>query len=1154
MTARSPVDDWPVWLASSDVPADEKTARLAEFVAVHGALPEGCEAAWTELKQLALEGRLADALLPRLCRQLPPKVLAAWFRSTPGEQIRSFLAPLIYLCSTDPALTQALSAAVRALDDEQLSSVIQHLGALAGFYPKDEPMMGQRLLAVLRKLPQDPARFSSRVAALRAGARWMPKEVSDRVRAWRQFEDSFEAFVRVCQHKGSLLTTAKLTSEREDAAQRMAAALREAMPADLYPSDQPASVKLQLVAGLIAAANVPRDMLPEELQRDAAIEQVLRLTPGMDHGVWKESPERQTAVGDAVRQKLAAKPLDTVYLDRILQSAEYLPLMLEIAIQGGGNEDCRASAAYLVERIPLDRLDKLPGSDDTVRVYRLHALQSYVARHMRLPNDCAWLWTERPSKEAAKPPLAVDLFKASCVTSQVIQSSLANVPRQGVPSLFRGVLRAQIATSEKRKILEDILAQRELDLGSLMADLRPDVSVPKYQPLLKAVLAPWLRQVLNGLHLQPKRFAASVPVLVAALPLLGGDPMEIRVKAWSELGRILERAQRHQPTGLHVTDNHVREFTDQLTSVLNRCFSEQDGQDEECQDLRDRRFHEIRRFVEGLAVAYQVSDLLPSGKDAFAQHLFAVFKGGTHERDRLQQEGAWVPRPARFFEQHRKKVILTAAGFAAVLSVVFLWGGVKVIGSLARSFAGGGETVAEGNGQSPGDEPKTPREGSPDEQDATEAEGESASQEKAKFTPSAPQRSSRPGTFAGYPVAQAPLEDVVEGTVSDTRELWRVSNPSDVTLDLHGCEVLNCGYRIVDGADGQFTDAKAERSGKGLDITAARETGERVSIASIDMGSDGSIQLKPNSPLIFGLRDAQRWLPFCILEIRFDRDSVSRYVALKPPRPLPEPLKLALDASRMRSHATLDLEPTDAPPNAVSFCLGAGGLKCGNEGFVFGTDATAEDRLDRWPLADFCRKKGLAEFDPSCGLKGVSIHLESSENPEALTLSVETEPLYREIQDSELTRRITDLRGQLDELKQWKNELPPSGMSRAARRREAQELDGWLDSIGKKTVAEKQQWAREAAVLLGLEPRYSADAKWVLGNLHTGTLESRQKSLMNELDDVMSSEKAKMHTALERAFQSITSLEADVYRIVEIPKGVRKEKIFVPVLVIGTSD
>jgi hypothetical protein len=192
--------------------------------------------------------------------------------------------------------------------------------------------------------------------------------------------------------------------------------------------------------------------LEDMVQANAVSEQVLGLTPQLDHKAWQNSPTQLAYVRKAVRQRLAG-PLDVPFLDRVLQSAEYLPLMLDIAVQGEGDDNCGPAIAYLVERVPLARLDKLLGPGDVARSYKLHALRHYVAAQRKLPNGCDWFWTERSpaAQGAAKPPLALDLFQSSCVTAQVIKDSLADVPDAGLYLLFRSILRAPIDPAEKRR-------------------------------------------------------------------------------------------------------------------------------------------------------------------------------------------------------------------------------------------------------------------------------------------------------------------------------------------------------------------------------------------------------------------------------------------------------------------------------------------------------------------------------------------------------------------------------------------------------------------------------------------------------------------------------------------------------------------------------
>jgi len=269
MTPPSAPDDWPVWLAHSDVPTEDKVARLAEYVTSNGALPKGCDFLWAEPSKVLASGQSGAAVLPQLIARLSPQQLNSVLRAAPGTNTRTLFAGLVAGSVRDASLKPVLSAFVRVVDEECLGSLLGSLGQLVGVYPADEPMMGQRLLAMLWKLPQEPARFSQRLAALRVGARWLAQG-DDRVRAWRQFHETFERFVTACQQKPSLLSGSGPKSEREDAAQQVVADLAEAMAAEWYPDDKSATAKRRLLSGLIAGARLPANSLPKDFDKKVA--------------------------------------------------------------------------------------------------------------------------------------------------------------------------------------------------------------------------------------------------------------------------------------------------------------------------------------------------------------------------------------------------------------------------------------------------------------------------------------------------------------------------------------------------------------------------------------------------------------------------------------------------------------------------------------------------------------------------------------------------------------------------------------------------------------------------------------------------------------------------------------------------------------------
>jgi hypothetical protein len=253
--------DWPVWLACDDVRSDAKAARLALHVATQGTLPEGCEFLWSEATRVATAGRSQTAVLVQLFQQLDARQLTQLLGRTPKKHVRSLFGGLIVATSQDVSLTAVLSQFVSAVDEDQLGPLLRGLGSLSGLYPAEEPDLGQRLWGMLQQLPEYPERFWTRLATLRAGARFLPGG-HDRVRAWRQFQDAFEAFVAACQSKGRGRFGSRIPAEGEIEVRNLGAALAHAMPADWYPDDAQASGKRRLLSALLAQSALAGSALP----------------------------------------------------------------------------------------------------------------------------------------------------------------------------------------------------------------------------------------------------------------------------------------------------------------------------------------------------------------------------------------------------------------------------------------------------------------------------------------------------------------------------------------------------------------------------------------------------------------------------------------------------------------------------------------------------------------------------------------------------------------------------------------------------------------------------------------------------------------------------------------------------------------------------
>ncbi len=929
--------------------------------------------------------------------------------------------------------------------------------------------------------------------------------------------------------------------------------------------------------------------LEDVVQAKTVSEQVLNLTPGVDHAAWDKLPAQRAFVRKAVRQKLAGAA-DPAYLDRVLKSpGEYLPLLLEIAVQGEGNDNCTTAVAYLVERMPLGDLDKLLGAGDVARGYKLHALRHYVARHNQLPGDCDWFWKEQPTQGSTKPPVAFDLFQSSCVTPQLIKSQLDSVPDAGLNLLFRSVLRAPMHADERQDILGRIAGRPQFDVTALMPDLQPEITAQG--PLLKTILAPSLRQALNDLHRKPARFAQAVKGLDAALPLLE-DELASRAKAWGRLRAILDIAKNEKQSqpGVRIKGKS-QEFTQKLCRQLDQCFSRYDA---DCEAVRNNH-SEIGTFVDALTREYGLADLLT--KDYFRQ-ISQTFRGLATPTSRAAAPARkGQPGAGNTWLKEHGRTVLRAAGAVALIAfaVAVLVVGNKVIKLLPSGRTTGETPVAEGPKTNP---PPADNTGEPQEQpgeqetqpgqqpeaapqpagSSTQAASPSgASPAPAQQTapsPAQPAKESKPKpppepppkpTPPAYPVAEAPERDVVVVPGNEhVFELAKIeANVSDFTLHLHGCESLKDKY--PSGSETvEIVDARAERPTvkdreKGLDVRV-KARGTDVTAAKLDVASNRLIQLEIKTSDTPYLAEAQRRLRFCVLEILDNKAGVPRYIALQQPRQVAEGFPFAPpDLTKMRSEATLKLEPGDAPPGDAKFYLGSGRLKCGDRDTNFGADAPTQPPSDTWALADFMQQNRLSGYGEA-GLKSVNMVC-SQRGAESLVVAVQTEPEF--VPDA----RFQEVSKKLAKLDEWEGRLPGPSATMARlntlkpnlnmnpEEKEIAACMTFLEEQGKKTPEQKFKWAQEAAEVLGLtlpegDPSKGPFALWVSRSLHRRAVEPQRNKLRDELDAIGNSEKAKLQRSLKMALESLTSVEANVYRTVPVPDRRKDAKGTVPVRVL----
>jgi hypothetical protein len=434
--------------------------------------------------------------------------------------------------------------------------------------------------------------------------------------------------------------------------------------------------------------------LEEFVKAHDIAEAILELKPNVAHDAWKRSPAQTAYVRKAVRQKLSG-PADPAYLTRVLNSPQYLQLMLETAIQGDDDDNCTASLKYLVERVqPLDALEALLGDGDGggARRYKLHAMHHYVKTKGRLPGQCRWLWTEkRPvGRGPQKPQLLLELVQSSAIDAQLVRNSLNDVPDEGLPLLFRGLLKASLDQSDRNDLLTRIAGRTGFDVVTLVNDIKSELAT--YGALLGPVLCGPLTAILDHVHEQPGRFGEIMAALDAGKSLL--DPRAAsRARAWLDLKRTFEKSQKDMPaqqTSLKpVPGRKVWAFTEEVCKCLDRCFPT-----DPYEVFRKEHFKDIGAFVRQVAATYQVSGLVPEKFDAYLNH---YFRRNVRDLKRIADRGhlAWV-------KDHPLPSVAIGVALACLIPLALV--AIKTLGG----HGGGrdGEEVAAAPGSSKGEKEK----------------------------------------------------------------------------------------------------------------------------------------------------------------------------------------------------------------------------------------------------------------------------------------------------------------------------------------------------------------------------------------------------------------------------------------------------------------
>jgi hypothetical protein len=758
--------------------------------------------------------------------------------------------------------------------------------------------------------------------------------------------------------------------------------------------------------------------LEEFVKAHDVAEAILQLKPNVAHDAWQRSPAQTAYVRKAVRQKLSG-PADPAYLTRVLNSPQYLQLMLETALQGDEDDNCTASLKYLVERVqPLDALDALLGDGGGARRYKLHALHHYVKTKGRLPGQCRWLWTEkRPvGRGPQKPQLLLELVQSSAIDAQLVRNSLNDVPDEGLPLLFRGLLKASLDQSDRNDLLTRIAGRTGFDVVTLVNDIKSELAT--YGALLGPVLCGPLTAILDHVHEQPGRFGEIMAALDAGKSLL--DPRAAsRARAWLDLKRTFEKSQQDmaaQQTSLKpVPGRKVWGFTEEVCKCLDRCFPR-----EQYEVFRKDNFHAFGDFVRQVAATYQVGKLIP---EQFDSYLIAYFNSQLDSMRRISNRGALV-----WFRDHPLHTAGIAAA-AAMLLMVF-WSVV----SNQELGDGGGAPVAQAPPGDVGDKKETEQDSVAQPEDKEKAQStppivdqptpkaEPKPELKPQPEPAAPQpepaapqpepAAPQPGPAAPQPEPAAPQPEPAapqpepaapqpepaaqiltarkpinnafdrpgEAAIDILPELASEDNP----FRLHGIKLAQeiplsdqqKAAPFVSIDLGAFIKFEPQISRNTLGINARFRSQQPFPLASFDVKPGGTLscyvtKYEPGGfdPRIVLQRDALR---HCVLELKPVKDS-PRLVAL---------IKPAAASFLLDSKGGVHIQDVANPlkPNILPWgrlFLGEGKIIHPAGEFEFGKSWMQEAPGEKWPVPNLAQTLGLPE-DATIELKSLGVQVRLS--------------------------------------------------------------------------------------------------------------------------------------------------------------------------------
>lgn len=227
------------------VPDEDKVIVLVRHIHAQGDLPPGCEFLWDEWAAATEQPRRAGVvLMARVLAKLPPKSVHRLYANAPAHCAHGFLTNCLRLVRHKKMKLASLTEMIRAADEEVVFKLVRTGGAqFLATYPKNEPALGEKLVALLKTLPKHADDFKERLDLILAGEHLLGDET------YRQAAASWDKCYKEMRDVGRLqqpdptVAPDKRQPLLVAACREMAMAADRAMTLDTMDGDYPWSQK-----------------------------------------------------------------------------------------------------------------------------------------------------------------------------------------------------------------------------------------------------------------------------------------------------------------------------------------------------------------------------------------------------------------------------------------------------------------------------------------------------------------------------------------------------------------------------------------------------------------------------------------------------------------------------------------------------------------------------------------------------------------------------------------------------------------------------------------------------------------------------------------------------------------------------------------------